>query len=51
VGTVVLSMHINQSGSDLSWSAMVRGLLSSSSNGERTIKGINQAFEQSPYLN
>ena len=51
VGTVVLSMHINQSGSDLSWSAMVRGLLSSSSNGERTIKGINQAFKQSPYLN
>ena len=52
VGTVVLSMHTNfQSGSDPSWTALMRGLLSSSSNGERTIKGINQAFKQSPYLN
>lgn len=51
VGTVVLTMHTNfQSGSDPSWTALMRGLLSSSGS-SRTIEGINQAFEQSPYLN
>ncbi len=50
VGTVV-TMHTNfQSGSDPSWTALMRGLLSSSGS-SRTIEGINQAFEQSPYLN
>ena len=50
VGTVVLSMHTN-SQRDPSWTALMRGLLEPSSNGDRTVKGINQAFKQSPYLN
>ena len=50
VGTVVLSMHTN-SQSDPSGTALMRGLLSSSSDSNRTISGINKAFEQSPYLN
>lgn len=52
MGTVVLTMDINpQGGSEPSWTALMRGLLSSSSDGERAVNEINQAFEQSPYLN
>ncbi len=52
VGTVILTMNTKlQSGSDPSWTALMRGLLSSSSNGSRTVSGVNKAFEQSPYLN
>lgn len=34
-----------------SWLAIVKGLLTSSFDGQRTVKGINKAFDQSPYLN
>ena len=52
VGTVILTMDATiNSGSDPSWTALMRGLLSSSSSSSRTVSRINQAFEQSPYLN
>ncbi|MCF6224099.1 MAG: hypothetical protein L3J34_10275 [Flavobacteriaceae bacterium] len=55
VGTVVLSMSTSFNGTitEPSWTGVMRGLLSSSasSNSNRTISGIDQAFEQSPYLN
>jgi len=61
VGTVVLDfidlrdIENVDSPSDLapSWIAAVRGLLSSSAsfNAQRVTSGINQAFNQSPYLN
>lgn len=52
VGTVMLSMSTSFEGAaDPSWTAFMRGLLSSSSSSSRTIEEINQAFEQSPYLN
>jgi len=53
VGTVVLAMDTTIGGNseEPSWTAFMRGLLSSSSNSSRIISGINKAFEQSPYLN
>jgi len=55
VGTVLLSMvDLRQNNNDeSSWIAIMRGLLSSdnSYNGDRTVSGIDKAFEQSPYLN
>jgi len=53
VGTVILTMDTTISGSneEPSWTALMRGLLSSSNGSSRTISGINKAFEQSPYLN
>lgn len=53
VGTVLLELTDRRSGnSSSSWTAVLRGLLSSStsSNSTRTIEGVNQAFNQSPYL-
>ena len=55
VGTVLISlMDHGQNINDLepSWMAFIRGLPSSneSFNGDRTVSGIDQAFEQSPYL-
>ena len=55
VGTVIISMMDHrQNGNDLapSWMAFVRGLPSDSNsfNGDRTVSGIDQAFEQSPFL-
>jgi len=55
VGTVIVSMMDHrQNGNDLepSWMALIRGLPSSngSFNGDRTVSGIDQAYEQSPYL-
>lgn len=55
VGTVLLSMvDLRKNNNDeSSWIAIMRGLLSSdnSYNGDRTVSGIEKAFEQSPYLN
>lgn len=55
VGTVILDMKDLADGTDgdPSWRAFMRGLLSSneSSNSTRTVESINDAFEQSPYLN
>ena len=62
IGTVVLDMvdlrqlvngAFNSSDVPIIWVAVNRGLISSSSsfNKERTVKGIDQSFEQSPYLN
>lgn len=54
VGTVLLDMTDLRTGTlDSSWRAFMRGLLSASdsSNSNRAIKGINDAFIQSPYLN
>ncbi len=55
VGTVMVSMKDpnrlgNEEGS--SWTTFIRGLLSSNNsfNKDRTVKGVNQAFDQSPYL-
>ena len=52
VGTVILDM-VAVGETDASWTGIMRGLLSSneSSNSKRTIKTVNQAFSQSPYLN
>ncbi len=55
VGTVLLNMmdHRNASVDSPSWVATMRGLLSSANvfSGDRAVGGINQAFDQSPYLN
>jgi len=55
VGTVILELIDVRDGlqADSSWTVVVRGLLSSSetSNSNRTIYGVNKAFDQSPYLN
>lgn len=61
VGTVVLDMldlrqlvngAFDPDDVPIIWVSVNRGLLSSNSdfNGERTVDGINQSFEQSPYL-
>ncbi|MCO4821150.1 MAG: DUF4136 domain-containing protein [Flavobacteriaceae bacterium] len=53
VGTVLLELtDLRSGGTSASWNAIIRGLLSSSSssNSSRTIEGVNQAFNQSPYL-
>jgi len=55
VGTILLNMvDLRQNNNDdPSWIAIMRGLLSSDNtyNGDRTVSGIDKAFEQSPYLN
>ena len=56
VGTVIISLMDHReydTNLEPSWMALVRGIPSDSSsfNGDRTASGINQAFEQSPYLN
>jgi len=56
VGTVLVNMMDHrQGGTDFepSWMGLIRGLPSSdeSYNADRTVEGINQAFDQSPYLN
>ncbi len=55
VGTVLVSMKdSDQVGDDTgpSWTGIIRGLLSSSNtfNADRAVSGIDQAFDQSPYL-
>lgn len=51
VGTVILNM-VKVGETTVSWSGIMRGLLSSNetSNSNRTVYTINQAFNQSPYL-
>jgi len=56
VGTILVNMMDHrQGGTDIepSWMGLIRGLPSSdeSYNADRTVKGIDQAFDQSPYLN
>ncbi len=55
VGTVLVSMKEPGQlvdGEGPSWTGVVRGLLSDSGsyNKDRTVKGVDQAFDQSPYL-
>jgi len=54
-GTVVLQLMDLRQGLDnpeTAWTAYIKAVLSSqSSNSSRTVSGINQAFNQSPYLN
>jgi hypothetical protein len=55
VGTVLLGMIDNpwtiSENDNGQWLAAIRGLISGSSyNGSRTVKGIDKAFDQSPYL-
>lgn len=51
VGTVILNM-VKVGETNVSWTGIMRGLLSSNetSNSNRAVNTINQAFSQSPYL-
>ena len=53
-GTLTMSLVVNQSDyiePAVVWSGAINGLLSGAFDQSRVTKGIDQAFDQSPYLN